>query len=250
MSISISTLGKNGRLANQMFQYAALRGISSNRGFDYSIPKNKIELYKCFNISIKDGILNDQKVTHDGFEFDENLFLNCPDNTDLYGYFQTEKYFKHIENEIRKEFTFTSNIDNICSHYMEQKFSGEKVASLHIRRGDYLNDPNFEVLDHSYYKKALEIISGCQVIIFTDDIDWVSNNFMSERFIISKSKNQFIDLCLMTKCNYHIIANSSFSWWGSWLAKSEKTIAPKKWFAGNLLTWNTKDLYLDDWIIL
>jgi hypothetical protein len=56
----------------------------------------------------------------------------------------------------------------------------------------------------------------------------------------------------MSLCNYHIIANSSFSWWGSWLANSKQTIAPKKWFSpnGSLLNWNTKDLYLPNWITI
>lgn len=250
MTISISTLGKNGYLGNQMFQYAALRGISTNRKFDYCIPKSKIELYECFDILLKGGSIGEYQVSHRGFEFDEKLFSNCPDNVDLYGYFQTEKYFRHIEQEIRKEFTFKSKIDKICSHYFDQKFCGDNVISLHVRRGDYLVDSNFHVLDLNYYLEALEILPNCQVMIFTNDIEWVEDNFKDKKFTISKTRNQFFDLCLMSKCDYHIIANSSFSWWGSWLAKSKKTIAPKKWFAGNLSSWNTKDLYLEDWIIL
>jgi hypothetical protein len=53
----------------------------------------------------------------------------------------------------------------------------------------------------------------------------------------------------MSLCDYHIIANSSFSWWGSWLSKSKQTIAPKRWFAGDFLKWNTRDLYIPNWII-
>ena len=74
--------------------------------------------------------------------------------------------------------------------------------------------------------------------------------FLNPRFKFIKSNNIQIDLCLMTMCNYHVIANSSFSWWGSWLANSEKTIAPKNWFGGDCINHNTQDLYLSDWIII
>jgi hypothetical protein len=54
----------------------------------------------------------------------------------------------------------------------------------------------------------------------------------------------------MTLCDYHIIANSSYSWWGSWLANSERTIAPKNWFAGDCAGHDTKDLYCENWIVI
>ena len=251
MTISITSLGNNGRLGNQMFQYAALRGISDNRGFNYSIPDYDIPLYRCFNISKKFGPIGSSQITHRGFEFDEELFGTCPDDVDLYGYFQSEKYFKNIENVIRREFTFRARIDTMCSHYMKNKFSGSEVISLHVRRGDYLTDPNFQVLEvEGYYWDAITSLPDCKILVFSDDVEWAESKFTSKHCIISKTKNQFIDLCLMTKCDYHIIANSSYSWWGAWLSKSKQVVAPRKWFAGDFANWNTKDLYLPDWIIL
>ena len=89
-----------------------------------------------------------------------------------------------------------------------------------------------------------------EIMILSDDINWCREHFVGKRFKFSSSNDPFIDLCLMSLCDYHIISNSSFSWWGSWLAKSKKTIAPKNWFTGEYSSWNTKDLYRKDWITL
>jgi hypothetical protein len=88
------------------------------------------------------------------------------------------------------------------------------------------------------------------VIVFSDDPEWCKKQFSQNSFIISPFEDPFFDLCLMTLCDYHIIANSSFSWWGSWLANSKQTIAPKKWFCGEFSNLNTADLYLSSWIII
>jgi hypothetical protein len=105
-----------------------------------------------------------------------------------------------------------------------------------------------------YYKNALKTLDkNIPVLIFSDDIDWCSKQklFEDDRFFISDLGNSSVDLCLMTMCNYHIIANSSYSWWGSWLAKSKKTIAPKIWFGDVLfIEKDTKDIYLNDWILI
>ena len=86
---------------------------------------------------------------------------------------------------------------------------------------------------------------------------WIDQKFIDDenldcvdRFLISESDNCYADLCIMTLCDYHIICNSSFSWWGSWLAKSKKTIAPKNWFGGDCINHTTEDLYLKDWIVI
>ena len=58
-------------------------------------------------------------------------------------------------------------------------------------------------------------------------------------------------MCLMTMCKGHIVANSSFSWWGAWLSESEKVIAPKGWFKGsNNSHLDTSDIYCSDWTVL
>lgn len=246
--ISFNNLGHMGRLGNQMFQYSALKGIARKNQHQYSIPSNT-SLHECFKIPTAPANQNTSSLSIDQFEFDSNLFSNCPDDVDLVGYFQSEKYFKHIEEEIRQDFTFHDRISNTCSHYRENLFP-EEVISLHVRRTDYLSDKNFYSLSLDYYYQSLELLPDLPVIVLTDDYDWCRTKFTSKRFRVSKSNNPYIDLCLMSLCDYHIIANSSFSWWGSWLAESKKTIAPKVWFAGEFSNWNTKDLYLPDWITL
>ena len=91
--------------------------------------------------------------------------------------------------------------------------------------------------------------SDRQVIIFTDDPKWCNeqNIFSDDRFLISEGSSNYVDMCLMSMCSSHIIANSSFSWWGAWLAKSKKVIAPKIWFGEELKSNDTKDLYPESW---
>ena len=248
--ISFNNIGHMGRLGNQMFQYAALKGISYNNNYEYPLPQSKIQLNKCFKIPKCLNNQNKNILTEKIFTFDENFFNFCPDNVDISGFFQTEKYFKHIESEIRNDFTFYNETYDIASSYMDGMFLNTEVISMHVRRTDYTTDDGFECLSLDYYETALKKFPELPVLILSDDPNWCKNYFKSERFFISLSADECIDLCLMSLCDYHIIANSTFSWWGSWLAKSKKTIAPKYWFDGQCKTHNTKDLYLSDWILV
>lgn len=252
-----------GRLGNQMFQYASLRGLAAKHGYEYCLPPKEYlgtldpncavsdcTIFDCFKLPEAPRlILSANALEEKSFEFDENLWNSCPDNVTLFGYFQSEKYFKSVEEEIRKAFSFNDNIVYPCYNYYRNNFSNSKVISLHIRRGDYLKYTHHPTMDMDYYQKALSILPDLPVLIFSDDIEWCGSQelFSSDRFYISESNNTAIDLCLQSLCDYHIIANSSFSWWGAWLAKSEKVIAPKNWF-GPPLTHNTKDLYCENWI--
>lgn len=247
--ISFNNIGHMGRLGNQMFQYASLKGIAEHKGYWYSVPSN-ISLFECFNLSTTLPNNNQKIISCDNFEFDQKFFNTCPDDVDIMGYFQSEKYFKHIEEKIRKDFTFQSSISNSCLEYKNKNLPDKNIISLHIRRTDYLTDKNFNCLSIEYYKDALKLLPQLPVIVISDDIEWCKNIFTDERFTFSPFASPFEDLCLMSLCDYHVTANSSFSWWGSWLAKSKQTIAPKKWFSGEFSNWNTKDLYLSEWIVL
>ena len=184
--------------------------------------------------------------------FDEELFVNCPDNVDLVGYFQTEKYFKHIEDEIRKDFTFSKEITEMCKELYNEVIDGESI-SLHIRRGDYTVNPNHPTQTVEYYDKALSNFdSKIPVFVFSDDPSWCHEQklFSDDRFMISDGNTTEFDLCLMSLCTYHIIANSSFSWWGAWLAKSQKIIAPKNWFAAECGNKSIQDVPFGDFTFL
>lgn len=262
--IGFNHLGKLGRLGNQMFQFASLKGIARNNGYEYCIPPSENgnewsdhQLFVPFKLSNTTQLnvqyidLNRQMVAESDFSFDENLFNNCPDWVSLWGYFQSEKYFKHIENEIKKDFEFKDEILNSCNEMISQL---NRPISLHIRRTDYLTDSNHRTLDLKYYKNALKQFDSDRIVlVFSDDSKWCSSQelFESDRFLIAENNTNYVDLCLMTLCKDHIIANSSFSWWGAWLSGSEKVIAPSGWFNGtNNSHLDTKDLIPNTWMVI
>lgn len=252
--ISFYDISFMGRLGNQMFQYAGLRGIAAYKGYQYSLPDCNFDLLDCFKIPKTPLSNNKETIYANNNGFDLEFFNNCPDNINIHGFFQSEKYFKHIENEIRKDFTFKDNIKQSCIIYFDKLNIKKEYLAIHIRRQDYLEHTNcFANLDLNYYKNALDYFStDIPVIVFSDDPKWCSEQsfFKEKRFMISKLNSQFLDLCAMSMCDYHIIANSSYSWWGSWLAKSKKTIAPKQWYAGEYEHLSTTDLYLSNWIVI
>ena len=86
------------------------------------------------------------------------------------------------------------------------------------------------------------------VIIVSDDPEWCGKQelFKPDRFLISDSDSNVVDMCILSLCKYHVIANSSFSWWGAWLANSNKVIAPKIWY-GSVANLNDSDLVPQDW---
>ena len=261
--IGFNALGYLGRLGNQMFQFAALKGIARNRGFEYCFPptKNQNEwtdhqLFNPFKLS-NTSQLNVQFIDPDrptiveqSFSFDERLFNECPDWVSIQGFFQSEKYFKNIEEEIRQDFIFK---DEILNPSLKTISYWKSPLSLHIRRTDYLTNSNHTTLPIEYYEKALSMFDADQeVIIFSDDPDWCLSHplFENDRFMVSQTDSNYMDLCLMSLCKHHIIANSSFSWWGAWLAKSEKVIAPSVWFGPGNADKNTSDLIPERWTLV
>jgi len=263
--LSFNNLGNLGRLANQMFQYASLKGIATNRGFDYMVAPlsefgkrdsnvrvfNEETIFHIFpNLeNVKQGLSNNQLNYETGHDFDENIFNECPDNTDLFGYYQTSKYFEHIEDEIRHDFKFKDSLIEACSDVMGKIKMDEKI-SLHIRRGDYIYNPNHPVQPIEYYEKALDLLpKDILVYVFSDDSTWCHEQelFGGDRFLISDQNSTDVDLCMMSMCDYHIIANSSFSWWGAWLAKSKKIIAPKDWFGADCAFKSVTDMQFGNW---
>jgi hypothetical protein len=262
--IGFNALGQLGRLGNQMFQYASLKGIAANRGYNICIPKSRNQnewtdhqLNSAFKMSTLTP-LNYQYIDAsrptvvDGtFSFNEKLFETCPDWVNLQGFFQSEKYFKHIRDELLTDFQFH---DNILESAKEVASNWTKPVSVHIRRTDYITNSNHAVLPIEYYEQALNMFDDdSEVVIFSDDPEWCFNHplFSSDRFMVSQTGNTALDLCLMSLCSAHIIANSSFSWWGAWLSDSEKIIAPDGWFKGsNNEHLDTQDLIPENWIVI
>ena len=268
--IGINYVGKmKERLANQMFQYAAVKGIAANRGFNYCVPpsnyKNKADewnehqLFVPFELSSLSA-LQVQSIDQDrpivreeSFEFDENLFNNCPDFVSIFGFFQSEKYFKHIREDLLLDFKFKDEYLEPCKKMITDVTN---PIALHVRRTDYANYSHHPICDINYYKEALaRFDSDREVIIFSDDPEWCLQEdlFDNDRFLVSENRDQYLDLCLMSLCSDFIIANSSFSWWGAWLSTNEnkRVVAPSKWFGPPLnQTNNTKDLYCEGWEVV
>ena len=259
--IGYNRLGINGRLGNQMFQYASLRGIAAKHGYDWCIPdgpkedeefhdeENQHKLFMAFQMDgAKVVNMHPAPYKEEGsFTFDQDLFDNCEDNVNLYGYFQSEKYFKHIEDEIRKDFTWRDSVRNLCKGFFAS--IGGKAISLHIRRTDHLIKPTYHpVLPLSYYEEALSKFPiDLPVVVLSDDPEWCNAQdfFSDDRFLVSESGDNITDLYLMSLCQYQIMANSTYSWWGAWLSESKNVIGPKLWFGPD--GQDPKDIYVKRW---
>ena len=262
--LGYNRLGINGRLGNQMFQYAALRGIAAKHNYDWvippldhtTIPMAEYVLFDGFKMSsVKEsnfGFIPQDRPTYDepSHDFDVNLFNNCPDNINLDGFRQSEKYFKHIENEIRKDFEWRDDVKKMCQDMVDS--IGGKAISLHIRRTDHLIKPTYHpVLPLSYYEDALsKFPSDLPVIVFSNEPEWCHKQdiFKDDRFLVSESGDNITDMCLMSMCQYQIMANSTYSWWGAWLSNSKDVIAPKLWFGPD--GQDPRDVYVDRWLYL
>jgi len=263
MSFSINHLGNNGHLGNQMFQYSVVKALAKKYNTEYCIPPTNIfgkhyyqnlfsNIDEAFDIKCYRGISSYSNVNERFFHYDGELVESLSNGDyNLVGFFQSEKYFKNIEDELRtKDFVFKKEIQDDCSDIVDQY---KDSIAIHIRRNDFLKNPNHPVQDNQYYIDGLsEFPTDIPVLVFTDDIEWAKQQdmFSDDRFIISETDNAYYDLYIMSKCKYHVICNSTFSWWGAWLANSQNVVAPKKWFAGDCINHNTNDLYLSHWNII
>jgi hypothetical protein len=194
------------------------------------------------------------------FHFDDKFF-QLPDDIHINGYWQSEKYFKIIEPIIRNEYSF-KNLPNDANLHILDKIQASNSVSIHIRRGDYVTNKITQfthgTLDQDYYFNGVnfiaERVNNPIFFVFSDAPEWAKENLKIKYptiFVdINNVENGFEDMRLLSFCKHHIIANSSFSWWGAWLSsnKDKTVIAPKKWF--NKFKADTKDLYPESWIQL
>ncbi len=176
----------------------------------------------------------------------------------LDGYWQTEKYFADIDPTIRSDFRFKP-LAGKQNRELERRISSESCISVHVRRGDYLNHPGLaEICSPEYYREALTRLDkqypGSTLVVFSDDIPYCRSLFFDRPAVFvdwNQGPNSWMDMALMSQCRHHLIANSSFSWWGAWLdARREGlTIAPRKWFSDAVTTCNP-DICPDAWSTL
>jgi len=198
----------------------------------------------------------------DEFTFEKRI-LSVKNNTYLFGYFQTEKYFENIRKDLLTNFQLREELDNRNLNLLQQINATESV-SLHVRRGDYVNAATsiHKILTPAnYYKAAVEKIKQHIVsphfFIFSDDPDYVraEYSFLDDpvTFISNNVGTQsYRDIELMRHCKHHIIANSSFSWWGAWLNENAQklVVAPGKWLNEKASNLSPLDLLPSGWVVI
>lgn len=280
----------SGGLGNQLFQYVLARYLSIKNKCQFKLDITGFETYKLHNYTLSNfnivenianrleilwlknpiraqidhhlTISNQSHVRDRGFTFDPFVF-NVGKSVYLDGYWQSEKYFKDVEQIIGQDLTLRNPLGEGAENIATQ-IVGQESVSLHIRRGDYANRERTKkvhgLCSLDYYYKSIDLIlnkvSTPIFFIFSDDIKWARENLdMRDLPVVfvsdgnNKIKN-FEELHLMSLCRHNIIANSSFSWWGAWLNRNANkiVITPKQWFADE--SKNTKDLIPDSWISL
>lgn len=259
--LTFQYLGKHGRFGNQLFQYATLYSVAKTNGYKFGVPylhRNEhfdICLKDCFdNLTAEDSSYSTYYKTNQ-FLYNDTRYnpevFDVKDNTDIKGYFQSEKYFKKYRNELLFEFEFKKEILSKAQNF--KNILKNEVISVHVRLGDYesLQDV-YPKCTENYYLTALEMLpKDATIIIFSDEPKKAIELFkkVNRPHILSDGTDRYVDMCTMTLCDYHIIANSSFSWWGAWMSNSKKVISPSKWYGrapGAPKEWD--DIYCPEWI--
>lgn len=181
----------------------------------------------------------------------------------LDGYWQTEKYFKPFENIIRHDFEFPGFGPNDKNNSILEDILMNESVSVHVRRGDYVKYGTANmfhgICDTAYFKNAIQYFlsekNNLKFYFFSEDAAWIESNLMSPALNASiiggnDGEDSWKDMYLMSKCKHHIIANSSFSWWGAWLNNNagKKVVSPKKWFRTDDLFYEPNDVVPMNWI--
>jgi hypothetical protein len=199
------------------------------------------------------------------FHYDP-AFETLGSQTSLFGYFQSERYFASIAESLRGWLSPREPLGEAAAAALARIEASRLPISVHVRRGDYLNRGTAEfhgIVDEPYYREALarleaEVGGETELFVFSDDAaaaEQVLHFVPRSRLIHVRGDPQrpWEDMALMARCRHHVIANSSFSWWGAWLNRSTDKIvvAPRAWFAAEVLKKrSTADLYPPDWLLV
>jgi hypothetical protein len=187
------------------------------------------------------GLLGIRVITDFDIQIKENRFFN-PLITIYCGRFQNEKYFQDKKSDVKRAFSFDKNKTSAKTREIARIIATGNSVSLHVRRGDYLNEKNLNIFENictlEYYNKAihyiLNAIENPVFYVFSDDISWAKENLkLSNAFFIdwNLDAQSWEDMYLMSLCKHNIIANSTFSWWGAWLNenKNKMVLCPPKY---------------------
>lgn len=275
----------HGGLGNQMFQYAAGRRASFSCGVPLGIDLTAMDRYRKRSYGLDQFVLSADAQPVDGVAFSkgkgvtrlwrklrkqyrdrkesgltfdpEILSLRPPAR--LVGYWQSEKYFSDVSDIIRADFQLARPMTDRRLQILHEIKSCESI-SVHVRRGDYVSVPRnaeiFGACSPDWYERAVSV--ACEGVgrpvffVFSDDLRWAAQNLVFPGRVVwvepSADGRDAEDLHLMSACGSHVIANSSFSWWGAWLdhRSGSRVVAPAKWFQTNEL--DARDLVPDRWI--
>lgn len=250
-----------GGLGNQLFQTAAVLAIAKEKNkkpIFHPKPNQNCSRKIDYNNSYFHKIerttqpLNYPMFKENGFAYKP---IQINNDTMLFGYFQSEKYFKNHKNYILDTLTLPDKVKNQLNEKYKNLIGREDTVSVHVRRGDYVRLQHFHTVQSlDYYKKGIEKFSeDSMFVIFSDDLNWCKQQ---ELFKGLKNK-QFVqdidynELYLMSLCRNHIIANSSFSWWGAYMNRNEnkKIICPQNWF-GPKGPKDLQDIRPSEWTII
>ncbi len=256
-----------GGLGNQLFQYAYGRkleiinkkDIIFDTSFFYENKKDTSRpfLLDKFNINPK---ANFKYIKRNSIH---KFFLKIKDFILLrlikdYNFYQNEKYFIDIKNNILTEYIPRTSISADAQNVLNQIRLNDNSVSIHVRRGDYVTNNRANkthgICDLKYYNEAVALIKSkldnITFFIFSDDINWTKENLKIEdaRYVSNPSLKEFEEMILMSNCKHNIIANSTFSWWSAYLNKNHDKIiiAPSQWNVKK--TANQLDILPKSWL--
>ncbi len=259
-----------GGLGNQLFQYAVGRALALRRGdalyldasgYDrpvpgwtprhYELDGWRIRARRCdpfrrwtFDPRLAALFRDHARVVEPSHDFDPGLFARGQRHLYLDGYWQCERYFESARAELLAELTLEAAPAGENARLLEE-IRGCNAVAVHVRRSDYADDDKLRAFHGlctpEYYRRALahvaERVDGARFYFFSDDPGWVRQNLSAPaeaRYVSHNGADRGAeDLRLMRACRAFVIANSSFSWWGAWLAEHPEklVIAPERWFA-------------------
>jgi len=268
-----------GGCANQIFQYATGLALARRLGVELKLDISWYETTtpsrpRMYSLGLFKGVdarmvhnLLGQIIREEGLPYKPALFENAPRKCSLVGYWQCEKYFFGLRDELRERLLPREPLPERSTATQRAILqAGERSVFVHVRRTDYVGNPYHVVLSMDYYRQAAThvaaMVSGPEFFVFSDDPQWCEENFKLpypttivsnfDRTDGNHLGRDDADLYLMRLCGHAIMANSSYSWWGGWLGADVKggiVIAPKSWL-GPAFKDDPRDIVPGRWIRL
>jgi hypothetical protein len=254
-----------GRLGNQLFQISTAYAYARDNKLQFAINQNLVQKTvheKTYLDTMFRWVPDTQVSTFQTYKEPQFGYQEVPyfqHNVQLYGYFQSWKYFHRYRDDIlRLLHAHTSTTPDQIESFLQKHGSHTKV-SLHVRRGDYVGNSFHISQELCYYTDAIEIIQShiddFTIVVFSDDIPWCKQTFgeakIYDKITYVTEGDEENQMYFMSECQHHIIANSSYSWWGAYLNRNFENaivVAPSLWFSDTSI--DVSSIYFPNWYIL